>query len=39
MGTQVALNRVAHDGDQVTVIGLVEIFYDNIFPILGWNPL
>ncbi len=38
IGAQVALNGAARSGDRVAVIGLVEIFYDNIFPVLGWNP-
>ena len=38
VGAQVALNGAAPSGDHVTVLGLVEIFYDNIFPVLGWNP-
>jgi hypothetical protein len=38
VGAQVALNGAAPSGDQVGVIGLVEIFYDNIFPALGWKP-
>jgi hypothetical protein len=38
VGPQVALNGAAPSGDQVAVIGLLEIFYDNIFPALGWKP-
>ena len=38
VGTQIALNGTAQSGDHVAVLGLVEIFYDNIFPSLGWNP-
>jgi hypothetical protein len=38
VGAQVALNGAAASGDQVAALGLVEIFYDNIFPVLGWNP-
>ena len=38
VGAQVALNGAAPSGDRVAVIGLVEIFYDNIFPALGWKP-
>jgi hypothetical protein len=38
VGAQVALNGAAPSGDRVAVIGLVEIFYDNISPILGRNP-
>jgi len=38
VGTQVALNGAAPGGDRIAVLGLVEIFYDNIFPILGWKP-
>ena len=37
-GAQVALNGTAPSGNRAGVIGLVEIFYDNIFPTLGWNP-
>ena len=39
VGSQIALNGAAQKGDRVAVIGLVEIFYDDIFPSLGWNPL
>jgi hypothetical protein len=38
VGTQVALNGAAPSGDHVVVLGLVEIFYDNIFPELSWKP-
>jgi hypothetical protein len=38
VGAQVALNGAVPSGDHVAVLGLVEIFYDNIFPVLGWNP-
>jgi hypothetical protein len=38
VGAQVALNGAAASGDRVAALGLVEIFYDNIFPALGWNP-
>lgn len=38
VGVQVVLNGAAASGDRVAVIGLVEVFYDNIFPVLGWNP-
>jgi hypothetical protein len=38
VGGQIALNGAAPSGDRVTVIGLIEVFYDNIFPALGWNP-
>jgi hypothetical protein len=38
VGSQVALNGAAPNGDRAAVIGLVEIFYDNLFPPLGWNP-
>ena len=38
VGAQVALNGAAPSGDHVAVLGLVEVFYDNIFPVLGWNP-
>src|SRR5262249_52269942 len=38
LGSQVALNGAAQNGDRVAVIGLVEVFYDDIFPVLGWKP-
>lgn len=38
VGAQVTLNGAAASGDRVAALGLVEIFYDNIFPALGWNP-
>jgi hypothetical protein len=38
VGTQIALNGAAQSGDHVAVFGLVEIFYDDIFPVLGWKP-
>ncbi len=38
VGAQIALNGAAPSGDRVIVIGLIEVFYDNIFPALGWNP-
>jgi hypothetical protein len=38
VGAQAALNGAALNGDHVAVIGLVEVFYDNIFPILGRMP-
>lgn len=37
-GPQIALNGAYQSGDRVAVVGLVEIFYDDIFPILRWNP-
>ena len=37
-GAQVALNGTAQSGDHVAVIGLVEVFYDDLFPALAWNP-
>jgi hypothetical protein len=37
-GAQIGLNGASEPGDRVAVIGLIEIFYDNIFPKLGWNP-
>jgi hypothetical protein len=37
-GAQVGLNGAPEPGDRIAVIGPVEIFYDNIFPKLGWNP-
>jgi hypothetical protein len=38
VGAQVALNGAAQPGDRVTVIGLIEVFYDEIFPALAWKP-
>jgi hypothetical protein len=38
VGTQIALNNAAPNGDRVAVLGLVEIFYDDIFPVLSWKP-
>jgi hypothetical protein len=38
IGAQVALNGAAQAGDRIAVIGLVEVFYDEIFPTLGWEP-
>jgi hypothetical protein len=38
VGPQIALNRAYASGDRVAVLGLVEIFYDEIFPTLGRNP-
>jgi hypothetical protein len=38
VGTQIALHNAAPNGDRVAVLGLVEIFYDDIFPVLGWKP-
>jgi hypothetical protein len=38
VGAQVAINGAAQSGDRVAVIGLVEVFYDEIFPALGWQP-
>jgi len=38
VGAQVALNGAAASGDRVAALGLVEIFYDDIFPALGWKP-
>jgi hypothetical protein len=37
-GTQFALNGASPTRDRVAVIGLVEIFYDEIVPTLGWKP-
>jgi hypothetical protein len=39
VGAQLALNGAAASGDRAAVIGLVELYYDDIFPVLGWNPL
>jgi hypothetical protein len=38
VGTQIELNNAAPSGDRVAVLGLVEIFYDDIFPVLNWKP-
>jgi hypothetical protein len=37
-GAQIGLNGTSEPGDRIAVLGLVEIFYDNIFPKLGWPP-
>jgi hypothetical protein len=37
-GAQVALNGAAPRSDRIAVIGLIELFYDDVFPVLGWNP-
>lgn len=39
LAAQVALNGAAASGDEVAFIGLFEVYYDDIFPALGWNPL
>ena len=38
VGAQVALNHATVSGDRLAAIGLVEIFYDNLFPALDCNP-
>jgi hypothetical protein len=38
LGAQVALNGAAQPGDRVAVIGLIEVFYDELFPALAWKP-
>lgn len=38
VGAQVAINGAAQSGDRVAVIGLVEVFYDEIWPTLAWEP-
>lgn len=38
VGRQVALNGAAHSGDRVSVLVLFEVFYDEIFQVLGWKP-
>jgi hypothetical protein len=38
VGAQVALNDAARPGDRVAAIGLIEVFYDEIFPALAWKP-
>jgi hypothetical protein len=38
VGAQVSLNGAAPNSDRVAVIGLIESFYDDVFPVLGWNP-
>jgi hypothetical protein len=35
---QIAVNGTAQSQDHVAVAGLVEIFYDDIFPAPGWEP-
>ncbi|HEY2663814.1 MAG TPA: hypothetical protein VGI47_05695 [Candidatus Binataceae bacterium] len=39
VGAQVTLNGAAQAGDRAAFIGLVEVFYDEIFPTLTWEPL
>ncbi len=39
VGAQAALNATAPQGDRIAVIGLFELFYNNVFPALAWNPL
>jgi hypothetical protein len=38
VGSQVALNGAYEKGDRVAFLGLMEIFYDELFPALGWKP-
>jgi len=39
VGAQVALNGAAQPGDRAAVIGLIEVFYDELFPTLvAWKP-
>jgi hypothetical protein len=38
LAAQIALNRTAQPGDGLAALGLVEIYYDEIFPALGWKP-
>jgi hypothetical protein len=38
LGSQIALNGAHASGDRAGLLGLVEIFYDEILPTLGWNP-
>jgi hypothetical protein len=38
VGSQIALNGACANGDRVAVLGLVEIFYDDIYPALSWKP-
>lgn len=38
VGAQLAINGAAQPRDRGAVIGLVEVFYDDIFPALGWKP-
>lgn len=38
VGAQLAINGAAQPRDGGAVIGLVEVFYDDIFPALGWKP-
>jgi hypothetical protein len=39
VGAQIALNGAAPSGDRIAIISLLEVFYDDIFPVLGWNPM
>jgi hypothetical protein len=38
VGAQLAINGAAQPGDRGAVIGLIEVFYDDIFPALAWQP-
>jgi hypothetical protein len=38
LGAQVTLNGAAQTRDRVSIIGLFEVFYNDVFPALGWEP-
>jgi hypothetical protein len=38
LAPQIAINGAHASADRVAILGLVEIFYDEIFPRLGWKP-
>jgi hypothetical protein len=38
LSAQVTLNGAAQTRDRVSIIGLVEVFYNDVFPALGWEP-
>ncbi len=37
LGVQLLLNGYATHEDRAAVIGLIDIFYDELFPVLGKN--
>ncbi len=39
LGTQVAISRAASRQDQAAVLGLVDVFLDQMIPAFGWSPL
>jgi len=38
IGAQLATNGATQPGDRGAVLGLIEVFYDDIVPALGWKP-